>query len=276
MCGICGIYNFRTENPSTPPGWRQCRPASSTGARRRGRPCRRRPWASRCAASASSISPAALSPSPMRPAPSGPCSTARSTTSASCGAGWRHAGHVFRTQTDTEVIVHAYEEWGDDALGRLNGMFGLAIWDSRRRRLLLARDPFGVKPLYYHLDDRRLLFGSEDPRDSQRSQRVDRGVDVTALDHYLRFTFVPAPRTAFAGILKLRPGSKLVCDAAGATRRVSTPHSRRRCVRPRRPLRSRNSRPRRARGPPTARRRCARRSNAERRRGLIRDHSDHM
>lgn len=123
-------------------------------------------------------------------------------------------GHEFRTQTDTEVIVHAYEEWGDEALSRLNGMFGVAIWDARRRRLLLARDPFGVKPLYYHLDNRRLLFGSE-VRAILTDPRVPHAVDVTALDHFLRFTFVPAPRTAFAGILKLRPGSKLVCDSRG-------------------------------------------------------------
>jgi len=123
-------------------------------------------------------------------------------------------GHEFRSRTDTEVIVHAYEEWGDDALSRFNGMFGLAIWDAQRRRLLLARDPFGVKPLYYHHDDRRLLFGSE-VRTILTDPGVPRTVDLTALDHFLRFTFVPAPRTAFAGILKLRPGSKLVCDSSG-------------------------------------------------------------
>src|SRR5260370_11680687 len=70
-------------------------------------------------------------------------------------------GHVFTTHSDTEVIVHGYDERGDECLGRLNGIFGLAIWDSRLRRLLLARDPFGVKPLYYHDDGRRLVWASE-------------------------------------------------------------------------------------------------------------------
>jgi len=70
-------------------------------------------------------------------------------------------GHVFATRSDTEVIVHGYEEWGDECVARLNGIFGLAVWDSRRRRLLLARDHFGVKPLYYYDDGRRLTWASE-------------------------------------------------------------------------------------------------------------------
>ena len=70
-------------------------------------------------------------------------------------------GHRFRTRSDTECIVHGYLEWGDDVLHHLNGMFGLAIWDARRRRLLLGRDRAGVKPLYYQLTSDRLVFGSE-------------------------------------------------------------------------------------------------------------------
>src|SRR6202453_750316 len=70
-------------------------------------------------------------------------------------------GHVFRTKCDTEVIVHGYKQWGDDVLNHLNGMFGLAIWDVRRERLVLARDPFGIKLIYYKIDQNQLYFGSE-------------------------------------------------------------------------------------------------------------------
>src|SRR5580700_8887862 len=70
-------------------------------------------------------------------------------------------GHVFRTHSDTEVIVHGYKQWGDDVLNHLNGMFGLAIWDVRKRRLVIARDPFGIKLIYYSFDGDRIYFGSE-------------------------------------------------------------------------------------------------------------------
>ena len=70
-------------------------------------------------------------------------------------------GHVFRTRSDTEVIVHGYKQWGDDVLNRMNGMFGLAIWDSRKQRLVIARDPFGIKLIYYKNENGRLHFGSE-------------------------------------------------------------------------------------------------------------------
>lgn len=124
------------------------------------------------------------------------------------------SGHQFRTRSDTEVIVHAYEQWGFDALARLNGMFGLALWDAANRRLILARDPFGVKPLYYYDDGRRLLFGSE-IRAILRDPGVERRVDLEALDEYLTLDFVPAPKTAFAGIQKLLPGHALVTTSAG-------------------------------------------------------------
>src|SRR5437899_3012480 len=123
-------------------------------------------------------------------------------------------GHVFATRSDTEVIVHGYEEWGDECVARLNGIFGLAVWDARRRRVLLARDHFGVKPLYYYDDGRRLTWASEikallvDPTTPRR-------VDLDALDLYLTFRFVPSPRTMFAGIRKLPPGHRLIKDERG-------------------------------------------------------------
>src|SRR5208282_1774486 len=70
-------------------------------------------------------------------------------------------GHVFRTNSDTEVIIHGYKQWGDEVLNRLNGMFGLAIWDVRQKRLVLARDAFGIKLIYYRIDGNALYFGSE-------------------------------------------------------------------------------------------------------------------
>jgi asparagine synthase (glutamine-hydrolysing) len=123
-------------------------------------------------------------------------------------------GHVFTTHSDTEVIVHGYEEWGDACVGRLNGIFGLAIWDSRRRRLILARDPFGVKPLYYHDDGRRLAWASE-IKALLVDSTISRRVDLEALDLYLTFRFVPSPRTMFAQISKLPPGHRLIKDDQG-------------------------------------------------------------
>jgi asparagine synthase (glutamine-hydrolysing) len=125
-------------------------------------------------------------------------------------------GHAFKTRSDTEVLVHAYEQWGIDFLARLNGMFGLAVWDSERRRLVLARDPFGVKPLYYGDDGRSLIFGSE-IRSICAHPSVQRSVDPVALDQYLALSFVPSPRTMFEGIRKLAPGHALVCSASGPT-----------------------------------------------------------
>ena len=124
------------------------------------------------------------------------------------------AGHVFRTRSDTEVIVHAYEEWGDDCAVHLNGIFAIALWDRARHRLVLARDHFGVKPLYYVDDGRRLLWASE-IKALLENPDVPRAVDVGALDLFLTFRFVPSPLTMFAGILKLRPGHGLVCDETG-------------------------------------------------------------
>lgn len=125
-------------------------------------------------------------------------------------------GHQFRTRSDTEVVVHGYEEWGFDLLERLNGMFGLAIWDSGDKTLVLARDPFGVKPLYYRNIGGTLLFGSE-IRAILAFPAVPRAVDLQALDQYLDVTYIPSPSTAFRDISKLPPGHALFCAPAGAT-----------------------------------------------------------
>ncbi len=132
-------------------------------------------------------------------------------------------GHEFRTRSDTEVVVQAWEEWGLDALPRLNGMFAFALWDARRRQLVLARDVFGVKPLYYRDDGRSLAFGSE-VKALLLHPTCEREVDPRALLAFLFFTYVPSPATAFRGIHKLPPGHALVCTSAGArTIRFSRP-----------------------------------------------------
>ena len=120
-------------------------------------------------------------------------------------------GHHFRTNSDTETIVHAYEEYGVDCIARLHGMFGLAIWDGPRRRLFLARDRLGKKPLYYTRVDGNLLFASEIKALLCHPQ-VKREADVQALADFLSVRYVPAPATLFANIYKVLPGHWLLCE----------------------------------------------------------------
>ena len=116
------------------------------------------------------------------------------------------AGHRFATQSDTEVLVHLYEQHGDGFAERLRGMFAIAVWDARRRRLVLARDAFGIKPLYYRADGADLLFASE-------LRALPRGdVDPEALQAFLAFNSVPGPLSIFAGTRKLPPGHLLVWE----------------------------------------------------------------
>ncbi len=116
-------------------------------------------------------------------------------------------GHRFYTSTDTETIVHAYEEWGEDAFVRLRGMFGIALWDSRARTLLLARDRVGIKPLHYAIAGERLYFGSEIK--SLLTAGLTPELDPRSLDHYLTFLYTPRDASMFAGIRKLSPGHLL-------------------------------------------------------------------
>jgi asparagine synthase (glutamine-hydrolysing) len=115
-------------------------------------------------------------------------------------------GHRFSSHGDTEVIAHLYEEHGLGFASRLRGMFAVAIWDARERRLVLARDRFGIKPLYYRLDGSELRFASE-------LRALPRGeIDLEALEAYLAFNFVPAPYSIFREVRKLQPGHLLVWE----------------------------------------------------------------
>jgi asparagine synthase (glutamine-hydrolysing) len=120
-------------------------------------------------------------------------------------------GHRFRSQCDTETIIHAYEEYGTGCVPRLHGMFGFALWDAPRRRLLLARDRVGKKPLYYARVGESLIFASE-IKAILCHPAVRRRVDVQALSDFLSVRYVPAPATLFAGIRKVLPGHWLLCE----------------------------------------------------------------
>jgi len=120
-------------------------------------------------------------------------------------------GHRFTTHSDTEVILKAYVEWGVDCLERFNGMWAFALWDAGRRRLFLARDRLGIKPLHYCRDGDRLLFASE--MKSLFAAGVPRRPDLSLLDVYLAFGYVPAPHSFFDGVRKLPPGHLLLAEA---------------------------------------------------------------
>jgi asparagine synthase (glutamine-hydrolysing) len=125
-------------------------------------------------------------------------------------------GHVFRTQSDTEVIVHGYKQWGAGVLQRLNGMFGLAIWDVQRKKLVIARDSTGIKLIYYRVDGGTLAFGSE-LRAVLAALPQRPAVDPTAMNLFLRYRYTPSPLTLYEGVRKLAPGNMLVVEN-GSTR----------------------------------------------------------
>ncbi|HXM28641.1 MAG TPA: asparagine synthase (glutamine-hydrolyzing) [Chthoniobacterales bacterium] len=120
-------------------------------------------------------------------------------------------GHRFRTNSDTEVIIHGYKEWGTEVLNHLNGMFGLAIWDVKNHRLVVARDAMGIKLIYYRIANGQLTFGSE-IRPILAAENSKQSVDPVALNLFLRFRYTPSPLTIFEGIRKLAPGTMLVIE----------------------------------------------------------------
>jgi asparagine synthase (glutamine-hydrolysing) len=130
--------------------------------------------------------------------------------------GLEAAGHRFRTRTDTEVVLHAYEEWGPDCLRRFNGMFAFAIWDGPAETLFLARDRIGEKPLYYYADERRLVFASE-IKAILADPSIPRELNPRGLGNYLAFGHSVAPETIFRGVRKLLPGHYLLAGGGRVT-----------------------------------------------------------
>jgi asparagine synthase (glutamine-hydrolysing) len=124
------------------------------------------------------------------------------------------AGHRFASSTDSEVILHGYEEWGLDCLRRFNGMFAFAVWDNAKQRLWLVRDRLGVKPLFYAVSPSGLTFGSE-VKAVLDDPAVNRALDYESLSYYLALNYLPAPFTLFKQIRQLEPGQQLIADAHG-------------------------------------------------------------
>ncbi|WP_040952913.1 asparagine synthase (glutamine-hydrolyzing) [Gorillibacterium massiliense] len=128
-------------------------------------------------------------------------------------------GHVFRTHSDTETIVHLYEEYGEECVKMLRGMFGFVIWDRNKRMLFGARDHFGIKPFYYHYSSEQFVFGSE-IKSLLEAEGIERQVNTDGLMNYLTFQYVPEPDTMFAGIQKLRPAHYIKVTADGKMTQV--------------------------------------------------------
>jgi asparagine synthase (glutamine-hydrolysing) len=123
-------------------------------------------------------------------------------------------GHKFKTKSDTEAIVHLYEDYAENCFKKLRGMFSIAIWDSRERKLVLARDRVGKKPLFYAADRSRILFGSE-LKALLAGDSLGRGIDDQALSDYFSFGYIPAPKTIYRSVRKVMPGHYLVASASG-------------------------------------------------------------
>jgi asparagine synthase (glutamine-hydrolysing) len=124
------------------------------------------------------------------------------------------SGHHFRTRSDTETIVHLYEELGEECFSKLRGMFAIALWDGRKRKLLLARDRIGKKPLFYSWDGRRLAFGSE-IKALWAAGGISREMNLEALSDYFSYLYVPTPKTIYRDVRKLRPAHYLAVDQQG-------------------------------------------------------------
>ncbi len=123
--------------------------------------------------------------------------------------------HVFHTNSDTETILHLYEEFGIDCVQHLNGIFAFAIWDCKKQELILARDRMGIKPMYYTaLPNGHFLFGSE-MKAILSHPELERQIDLIALNEYLSYEYVPTPRTIIRNVWRLEAGHILVCNAHG-------------------------------------------------------------
>jgi asparagine synthase (glutamine-hydrolysing) len=123
-------------------------------------------------------------------------------------------GHTFRTRSDTETIIHLYEELGEACFAELRGMFAIALWDGRRKRMILARDRIGKKPLFYSWDGKRLLFGSE-IKALFAAGGLSKDMDLAALSDYFSYQYIPAPKTIYRDVRKLQAAHYMTVDASG-------------------------------------------------------------
>ena len=214
MCGICGVYHYREGAPDLELVHRQ-----QAAIRHRG-PDDWEVWADGpVALGHRRLSIVDLSPGGHQPMPNEDGSLRVTYNGELYGwpemrAGLAARGHRFRGTSDTEAILHLYEEEGDRMIQHLRGMFAFALWDAKQRRLLVARDRLGIKPLYWHDDGKRLSFASE-MKALALDPRVDRTVNERAIAEYLTFQYVPSPGTIWKGVNKLPPGHLLVADANG-------------------------------------------------------------
>ncbi|HXH18094.1 MAG TPA: asparagine synthase (glutamine-hydrolyzing), partial [Chitinophagales bacterium] len=121
--------------------------------------------------------------------------------------------HIFKTRTDTEVVIHGYEQWGYEVVNHLKGMFAFGLLDLKRKKIFLARDRFGIKPLYYHLGSSILLFASE-LKAILNSREIPREIDFSSFADYFTYRYVPSPKTIWKDISKLPPACYLAVDYA--------------------------------------------------------------
>lgn len=125
--------------------------------------------------------------------------------------GTKLKGHIYKSRSDTEVIVHLYEEYGDDFVKKLNGMFSIALWDEIKDKLILVRDRIGIKPLFYFIDAKKLIFASE-IKAILKDRSIKHEINMEAFNYYLSYKFVPAPLSMFNNIHKLLPGHMLILE----------------------------------------------------------------
>jgi asparagine synthase (glutamine-hydrolysing) len=221
MCGICGVYEYGVTNPSV---------SDSLIARMRDTTVHRGPddfgvyvnRDRRIGLGHRRLSIVDLSPAGRNPMPNEDLSVwitfnGEIYNHESLRPGLEQKGHLYRSRADTETIIHLYEERGMDFVDEIEGDFAIALWDESAKRLVLARDRIGVKPLYYAQTGGRLIFASE-IKAILEHPAISRDVDEAALYHYLTFMTTPAPQTLFAGIQKLPAGCILSCDSRGETR----------------------------------------------------------
>ena len=112
--------------------------------------------------------------------------------------------HIFKSETDSEVVLHAYEEWGTDMINMLEGMFSFGLWDEKNEKLILARDKFGIKPLYYFIDNQQIIFASE-IKAILKNPEIEREINFESLSEYFIYRYIPSPKTIFKNIFKIEP-----------------------------------------------------------------------